>query len=86
MTQSARSKGEANPAVGRGYSKQKDEDRYKIMMGEETNGVLSQLSLVLLQRLMRGRVQECCFVADKKALNIQMGIYKSKAIILLWWK
>ena len=42
--------------MGRGFRKPKDEERYKIMIGEETNGALSQLSVVWLQRLMRGKV------------------------------
>lgn len=33
----------------------KDEERHKILIAEETNGALSQLS-AMLQRLMRGRV------------------------------
>lgn len=34
----------------------KDEDRYQVLIGGETTAALSQLSVVLLQRLMRGRI------------------------------
>lgn len=39
--------------MGRGCRRPKDEERHKILIGEETNGALSQLWVILLQRLMR---------------------------------